>query len=449
MSVGSSANLSVAVPSPEEISAQIERILSSPSFRGSTPIQRLLRYLAKYAIDHPGAAVKEYELATEGLGRSDEFDSRVDAVVRLTASRLRAKLAEYYLHEGADDPVLLDIPKGAYVLESSYLATRAESPARSENGQVATSAVHVFPWRRDPFWPWVLAAVLGLGCTVLVWQNVRLRSEAGPAGTSSPGPGSTGASCYHVEHLWKSLFPNSRQVSIVTSDANLLFLSNFLNRAASLDEYRAQGYPVNLIDQNVADPAVRQVMQEHMTTFLTTSHDSVGVADIASVMDRYQIPFSVVYARDARLEPDTEENIVLLGNRMENPWVELFDHKVNFVYEWDAKQKRAVLRNRNPKAGEKDTYAAKPGKSKSYATVVYAARPNGTGTVLMIGGTDTTAVEVGARFLTDETSITSLHKALGVDLARPLPHFEVLLSARELTDIPYNFEIVAYRLLGP
>ncbi len=74
---------------------------------------------------------------------------------------------------------------------------------------------------------------------------------------------------------------------------------------------------------------------------------------------------------------------------------------------------------------------------------------NGMGTVLMIGGTDATAVEVGTRFLTDEASIASLHQALGVDLVHPLPHFEVLLSARELTDIPYNFEIVAYRVLHP
>jgi len=67
----------------------------------------------------------------------------------------------------------------------------------------------------------------------------------------------------------------------------------------------------------------------------------------------------------------------------------------------------------------------------------------------MLGGTDMTAIEVGARFLTDEASVTSLHRALGIELTRPLPHFEVLLSARELNDTPYNFEIVAYRVLGP
>src|SRR5262245_43316746 len=109
------ANLACTLPSPEEINAQLERILLAPSFRGSAPGRQLLTYLAKRGIEHPGAPVKEYELATQGLGRGGEFDPRIDAAVRLSVSRLRAKLAEYYLHEGADEPILLDIPKGAYV----------------------------------------------------------------------------------------------------------------------------------------------------------------------------------------------------------------------------------------------------------------------------------------------------------------------------------------------
>jgi hypothetical protein len=436
MSVGSSANPSVTVPSSEEISAQIERILSSPSFRGSAPVKRLLRYLAKYAMEHPGEAVKEYELATEGLGRNDEFDPRVDAVVRLTASRLRAKLAEYYLHEGKDDPVLVDIPKGTYVVVSSHRKAATGAGIGGENAETQPVA-GAFHWRNTWVGPLGLAAVLGALCALLVWQNLHLRSQVVAAAGTASG---------HAEYFWKNLFPNGKPVSLVTSDANLLALSNFINRTASLDEYRAPGYPLNLIHQRAANPAVERLMSEQMTTFLTTNHDSMGVASIAGVLDRYRIPFNVVYARDARLEPDSEDNIVLLGSRQANPWVELFDHKVNFVYEWDAQQRKGVLRNRSPKSGEKEVYAAKPGKPKTYATVVYASGPNGKGSVLMFGGTDETAIEVGTHFMTDEASLASLHAALGIDPGRPLPHFELLLSARELTDIPYNLEIVACRV---
>lgn len=440
MSVGSPVNSSTTSPLPQEISAQVERILASPGFRGSASIQRLLRYLCKYAIDHPGQTVKEYELATEGLGRGGEFDSRVDAVVRLSVSRLRAKLAEYYLHDGAEDPILLDIPKGAYVLcgsyRSSYHTPRIE-PLASGVEQARYSGGGVWSQRGILLGACGLIVVLVFVCAALGWQNVRFRAESIQKASSAS----------YTERFWKGLFQSGRPVQVVTSDANLLFLSNFMNRTASLSEYRAQGYPISLIQEHVADPAERRVMEQFMATFFTTSQEGSGVAGIASAMDRCAIPFKVVYARDARLEPDTEENIVLLGNRMGNPWVELFDHKVNFVYEWDAQQRRGVLRNRNPKTGEKDAYVPKPGKS--YATVVYASRPNGKGSVLMVGGTDMTAVEVGTRFLTDEASMAALYTALDIDPRQGVPHFELLLSARHLTDIPYNVEIVAYRVVRP
>jgi hypothetical protein len=34
--------------------------------------------------------------------------------VRVQASRLRAKLLEYYTSEGKDDPILIELPKGQY-----------------------------------------------------------------------------------------------------------------------------------------------------------------------------------------------------------------------------------------------------------------------------------------------------------------------------------------------
>jgi len=37
---------------------------------------KLLRYLAEHSLDHPGIALKEYQIATEVLGRPAGFDPR-------------------------------------------------------------------------------------------------------------------------------------------------------------------------------------------------------------------------------------------------------------------------------------------------------------------------------------------------------------------------------------
>src|SRR5215471_21629996 len=95
---------------------QVERLINSHSLRGSESLCKLLRYLAEHSLDHHGTALKEYQIATEVLGRSADFDPQSDSTVRVQAGRLRIKLADYYAHEGPDDPIVVDLPKGSYAL---------------------------------------------------------------------------------------------------------------------------------------------------------------------------------------------------------------------------------------------------------------------------------------------------------------------------------------------
>ena len=95
---------------------QIDKLLSSHALHGSESLCKLLRYLADHAVDHPGAAPKEYQIATEVFGRPSNFDPHLDSTVRVQAGRLRGKLAEYYATEGAEDSILVDFPRGTYAL---------------------------------------------------------------------------------------------------------------------------------------------------------------------------------------------------------------------------------------------------------------------------------------------------------------------------------------------
>src|SRR2546421_1361640 len=95
---------------------QIEQLLSSHSLHGSESLCKLLRYLANHSMDHPGLSPKEYQIATEVFGRQQDFDPHVDSMVRVQAGRLRTKLAEYYASEGAEDQVMVELPKGTYTL---------------------------------------------------------------------------------------------------------------------------------------------------------------------------------------------------------------------------------------------------------------------------------------------------------------------------------------------
>src|SRR6202521_2138362 len=100
----------------EQCFQQIDKIIKSHSLHTSESLCKLLRYLAEHSLDHPGIALKEYQIATEVLGRPAGFDPQSDSTVRVQAGRLRVKLEEYYSHEAPDDSIVIELPKGSYAL---------------------------------------------------------------------------------------------------------------------------------------------------------------------------------------------------------------------------------------------------------------------------------------------------------------------------------------------
>src|SRR5664279_4456725 len=101
----------------DQFSKQVELLANSKTLHGSESLCKLLRYLAKHALDDPGVRLKEYQIAVEVFGRRADFDPQLDSMIRVQAGRLRGKLAEYYRSEGADDTILVELPKGTYHLE--------------------------------------------------------------------------------------------------------------------------------------------------------------------------------------------------------------------------------------------------------------------------------------------------------------------------------------------
>ena len=100
---------------PEAVREQLTRILASRVMARSDQRARLLRYLVEQALEGGNGTVKETVIGIDVFGRPPDWDPQSDSVVRMHAARLRDKLREYYATEGQSDPVVLEIPKGAYL----------------------------------------------------------------------------------------------------------------------------------------------------------------------------------------------------------------------------------------------------------------------------------------------------------------------------------------------
>jgi TolB-like protein/tetratricopeptide (TPR) repeat protein len=99
----------------ETIFAELDRIAQSPIFAGSDRMIRFLRFVVEQTLAGNSATLKEYVLGTEVFDRKQDYDARIDPIVRVEARRLRAKLASYYEGEGKTAALRIEIPKGTYV----------------------------------------------------------------------------------------------------------------------------------------------------------------------------------------------------------------------------------------------------------------------------------------------------------------------------------------------
>jgi TolB-like protein/Flp pilus assembly protein TadD len=99
---------------PDVALRQLERVLASPGFVRNERMSRFLRFLVERHFEGNDHQLKESVIAVEVFGRKADHNPSQDSVVRTEASRLRARLAEYYVGEGAADPVVIELPKGGY-----------------------------------------------------------------------------------------------------------------------------------------------------------------------------------------------------------------------------------------------------------------------------------------------------------------------------------------------
>jgi len=409
----------------------VERVGSSTALKNSPRMQQLFRYLCQCALNAPGEPVSEQQVGVEVYGRPPGYGAEGDTIVRTQVSQLRKRLLQHFLSDGRNEPMVIEIPVGSYL--PVFQPRKEPSQLRTEplSRDVTAAAAAAPGVRARSSIAWVLVALLLLLCGGLAWQNSRLRTERTATAARSP----------YLDHLWKQLFDNDRPTTIVASDANIMFFSNWTDKPVSLDEYRSPSYPHEVLGK-ISNPDVKNVLAHFMFTYLTGSQDAFAATRLTQTADQHRIPLTITDARHFRGQ--SQGNAIFLGHRKANPWVELFDNQLNFIYEWDSKTGKGLLRNRKPKSGESETYQAGAG-GNTYATVSYVSTPEGT--VVIIGGSDMTGTDAGSHFLCDENALHQLHTALGVDLSHPLPHFEALLLARGAGNAAYDAQLIAVRVL--
>ena len=120
-----------ALRDPTRIQRALDQVLSSPPFRNTQQCQNLLRYIVKHTLAGEDHLLRERVIGSEVFGRRPDYEPGEDPVVRLRASEVRKRLAQFYQSVTETPEVHIEIPAGSYRAAFRWSASPHHEPEHS------------------------------------------------------------------------------------------------------------------------------------------------------------------------------------------------------------------------------------------------------------------------------------------------------------------------------
>jgi hypothetical protein len=312
---------------PNECQAELCRLLDNETFRHSDGLHRLLEYLGKKALNGGSAELKEYTIGIEAFDKSADYDPQLDPAVRVLASKLRRKLEDYYLKEGASNPLRIELPKGHYSLKFS---------ARPEDA-APEKAVLISQLRK---WRWISAG-LGACALILALVVVQSRLSLSQGQQAPPGPWTP-----ELQAIWKPYLESSRPVLLALGTPLFTKFSGAFFRSPRINDW----------EEAQKSEQLPLLQKSFRSSYALPWYSFTGVGEatgafLLSKLLHMRKP-NMVLKRSSALSWDDIQyhNVIFVGSPKFNPHLKDFPSKRDFVIEGGA------IRNLRPQPGEQGEY---------------------------------------------------------------------------------------------
>lgn len=401
-----------------------EKLANSSALHGSESLRKLLRYLARHAVEQPGTPLKEYQIATEEFGRPSDFDPAVDSMVRVQAGRLRTKLAEYYTSEGAEDAVRIDLPKGTYTLSFRHRQPGEAHPHSNENHaedlhhQNAQATV-------PPKWPIAVVTLSLLLAASVAALYFTWRERAVASASREDVPASS------LEVFWKPFLRGPDETWVVFSNAA------FVGRPETGMRYYVPSH----------DPG--DAVWDHYTGV----GEVLAVHDLDQVFDDLHRKIRVKRGSLFSLDDAKNNDLIFVGSPSENLTLQEIPGTHEFIFqrlESGPRKGDLAVANVHPQRGESSFYLASPSASpltEDYAVIAFVPGLNPPRSEMIIAGTTTLGTQGAVEYVCGPDSLQRLLQRLSLSETGELRPFEALLRVKVTKGVPVETELVSLRKL--
>jgi hypothetical protein len=425
--------------------ALVRRVVESSAFAKSERLSSFLSCVCELTLSGRANEINEQKIGTMLFGRSPNYDSSIDGIVRTQASRLRQRLDLYFTGEGADEPIRIILPRGSYVplFERQSAAKTVSNPSTTPDSQsipISNSPV-LLSGNSDAIAErsansarvaWALVAILLIAILTLLFKSREpLTREA-----STPVP---------VHPLWNVLFRPDQRTMIVPGDSGLVMWQGLTNKKINVADYLSGDYRAEA-------PGAKTAAQQGLIDLANRRYTSIVDLDIVKafshIADARKSTLELRYARDVRPNDMKEGNVVLIGAAAANPWVELFEPNMNFVFS-DPLIRRYTVLNREPVGSEPSKWDSnyEDVQHRVYGVVAFLPNLSGRGDVLILEGTSMAGTECAWDFVADDSSLLPfldrIKRADGT-----IPHFELVLGSNNMNGSSGKSSILAWRVMN-
>lgn len=284
-------------PKSVAVRAELDRILSSPQFRGTKRSQEFLRFIVERKLEGKTETLKERSIGVQIFGRSPDYDTGEDSIVRVKANEVRKRLAQYHMEAGPAPAVEIELPSGSYVPEFRWVAA-PEEPAPVPEPAPPPPPAEIPLQSKRPVWliPG-LAAVVVLG-VALGWYALSRHT--------SP-----------VERFWQPVLSSGRPVLICVAHPSVHHITGATRQAILRGESPAS-VPMTDI---VQDP-------DHYVGI----GDALAVAQLSALFSRLGKGSHVRIGNDMSFADLRNSPSVLVGG-LTNQWTAQTQNGMRFVFE--------------------------------------------------------------------------------------------------------------------